>query len=125
MAAPDYLRSAQRPAVLLPWQLRDRREYQPSAKRAEVSVPVDPIHEFQNAVLGTIGMLFLAGVARLVRPLHVPYLVNGWNPFGRKFDEAAALKQNRFTVRLALGGAGLSVVYGVGALVVGLVQSLT
>ena len=86
---------------------------------------MDPIHEFQNTVLGTIGMLFLAGVARLVRPLHVPYLVNGWNLFGGKFDEARAIKQNRFTVRLALGFAGLSAVYGVGALVVGLVQSLT
>ena len=86
---------------------------------------MDAGDRFFQAIGGALLMLFLAGVARLIRPLHVPYLMNGWNPFGRKFDEAAALKQNRFAVRLALGFAGLSVAYGVGALVVGLVQSLT
>ncbi len=65
-------------------------------------------------------MLFLAGIVRLIRPLHVPYLVNGWNPFGRKFDEAAALKQNRVAVKLFLVFAGLSVAYGVGSLMAGL-----
>ncbi len=67
-------------------------------------------------------MLFLAGIVRLIRPLHVPYLVNGWNPFGRKFDEASALRQNQFVVRMCLAGAAFCTVFGIAALVVGFVQ---
>ena len=69
-------------------------------------------------------MLTLAGVARLIRPLHVPYLVNGWNPFGRKFDEASALRQNQFAMKGPLVIAAILVVYGLGALLVGLVQQV-
>lgn len=86
---------------------------------------MNAIDEFYRAFAGAFLVLFLAAVARLTRPLHVPALVKGRNPWGRKFDEASALKQNQFVVRMLLGFAVVFVVYGVGALVVGLVQSLT
>ncbi len=80
--------------------------------------------QFFGAMAGALIMLFLAGVARLIRPLHVPYLVNGWNPFGRKFDEASALRQNQFAMKGPLVIAAILVVYGLGALLVGLVQQV-
>jgi hypothetical protein len=86
---------------------------------------MDPFDQFFQAIGGTLIMLLLAGVARLIRPFHVPYLVNGWNPFGRTFDEASALRQNQFAIRGCLGIAALLIAYGVGALGVGLVQHVT
>ena len=80
--------------------------------------------QFFEAMAGALIMLTLAGVARLIRPLHVPYLVNGWNPFGRKFDEASALRQNQFAMKGPLVIAAILVVYGLGALLVGLVQQV-
>ncbi len=80
--------------------------------------------QFFEAMAGALIMVFLAGVARLVRPLHVPYLVNGSNPFGRKFDEASALRQNQFAMKGPLVIAAILIVYGLGALLVGLVQQV-
>ncbi len=86
---------------------------------------MEPIDEFWRAVAGVLLALFLATVVRLVRPLHVKALVNGRNPFGRRFDEAAAMGQNRFCFRMCLGAVWIFAIYGVGALGVALLQAVT
>ncbi len=85
---------------------------------------MESVDQFFEATGVALLMLFLAGVVRSVRPWHVPALVNGWNPWGRKFDQASALKQNQFVVRMCLAGAAFCTVFGIGALVVGLVQQV-
>ena len=85
---------------------------------------MEPIDEFWRAVAGVFLALFLATIVRLVRPFHVPAQVNGWNPFGRKFDEAAAMKQNRFCLRMCLAAVCIFALYGVGALCVAVLQAV-
>ena len=83
---------------------------------------MDPVHQFQQSIGAAILALFLAAIVRVLRRLHVPYLVNGWNPWGRKFDEASALKQNQSIVRWCFAFAAGFILYGIGAIVVALIR---
>ena len=70
-------------------------------------------------------MLFLATASRMLRVLHVPYLVKGRNPWGRKFDQESAVRQNQLAVRWCLGIALVGAALGLGGFAVAGVQSLT
>lgn len=74
-----------------------------------------PLDAFGQGIYASALALALAGVWRGLRPLHVRYLVNGRNPWGRKFNFQSATKQNRTMVNWCLVFAGAFLTYGAGA----------
>lgn len=76
-----------------------------------------PLDAFGQGIYAAVLALALAGVWRVLRPLHVRYLVEGRNPWGRKFDFQSATKQNRRMVNWGLVFAAAFLAYGAGAAV--------